>query len=295
MRTPRSWLRLVALSLLAGLLLAAGAACSDDNNDSEPAATATEAPAAMADVPDVTIGASEYAFDAPATLQAGLTHFNLVNSGVEDHQALFIRLNDGVTLDDLASAPIETEADVAPYGTLAGGPIALAGGEFDTTLDLEPGSYVLICTVETPDGVAHADLGMVTTLDVTEPPADPQPTPETDVTVTLSDFAFDAPDTLPAGETTFDVVNAGQQIHEMGVIKLDDGATIDDMMAAFEAESEEGPFAPVGALYGLSGGQEGWTTIDLTAGTYALVCFVTDPESGMPHVALGMVDSFTVE
>jgi hypothetical protein len=160
-------------------------------------------------------------------------------------------------------------------------------------LDLEPGSYVLICAIPSPDGVPHSDKGMVATLEVTEPPAAQAAEPDADVTVTLSEFAFAAPDTLPAGETTFDVVNAGAQIHEMGMIKLDEGATLEEALASLEGP--EGPYTVVGALYGLEGGAEGWTTIDLTAGTYAMVCFVTDPDSGQPHIALGMVDSFAVE
>lgn len=275
------------------LIVVAVTACDDDGNDGAPAATATIAPEAGAEIPDVTVGAADYSFDAPASIQGGLTHITLTNSGAEDHQALFFRLDEGVSLEEFAAAPIETEADAQAYGTVAGGPIAPPGERFDAVLDLEPGSYVLICSIPSPDGVPHSDKGMVTTLEVTEAPAEPPAAPQADVHVTLRDFAFDAPDTIPAGETTFDVTNAGQQIHEMGMIKVDEGFTVEEALESLGGA--EGPYTVVGALYGLEGGAEGWTTIDLTPGTYALVCFVTDPESGAPHIALGMQDSFTVE
>jgi uncharacterized cupredoxin-like copper-binding protein len=270
------------------------AACDDDGDGDEPTATLEKTPeAAAAEIPDVTIGAVDYSFDAPASIPGGLTRITLQNTGMEDHQALLFRLDESVTLDDFAAAPIETEADAEPFGTFAGGPIAGPGDEFNAVLDLEPGSYVLICPIPSPDGVPHSDKGMVATIEVTAPSAEQPAEPEADVTVTLSEFAFDAPDALPAGETTFHVVNAGGQIHEMGMVKLDEGATLEEVLASLEAP--EGPYTVVGALYGLEGGAEGWTAIDLTPGTYAIVCFVTDPESGQPHIALGMLDSFAVE
>ncbi len=283
-----------AALLFVGLALAFGViACDDDDNGDEPGATAKNTPEAAAEIPDVTIGAVDYSFDAPASIPGGLTHFILQNTGTEDHQALLFRLDEGVTLEDFAAAPIETEADAEAFGSFAGGPIAPAGGTFDSVLDLQPGSYVMICEIPSPDGVPHSEKGMVASLEVTAPPAEQPAPPEADATVKLLEFAFDAPDTLPAGETTFDLVNSGAQVHEMGMIKVDDGVTVDDALASLE--SEEGPFTIIGALYGLPAGGEGWTTIDLTPGTYAIVCFVTDPESGEPHIALGMSDSFTVE
>jgi hypothetical protein len=280
--------------VLSTAFMLAAVAC-DDGDENQPEAAVQSSPTPAAQIPDVTIGAADYSFDVPSSIPGGLTHFTLQNTGAEDHQALFFRLDEGVTLEDLATGlqDAQTEADFEAFGSFAGGPIAGPGGAFDATLDLAPGSYVLICTIPSPDGVPHADKGMVTTLEVTEPSAEQPPAPDADVTVTLSDFAFDVADTLPAGETVFAVVNGGDQIHEMGMIKLDEGATLDEVLASLEAP--EGPYSVVGALYGLASGSNGWTTIDLTPGTYALVCFVTDPQSGQPHIALGMHDSFTVQ
>ncbi|HYN37168.1 MAG TPA: hypothetical protein VEV82_09370, partial [Actinomycetota bacterium] len=38
-----------------------------------------------------------------------------------------------------------------------------------------------------------------------------------------------------------------------------------------------------------------WTTFDLDPGTYKAQCFFPDPDSGKPHVKLGMIQEFTVE
>ena len=51
---------------------------------------------------------------------------------------------------------------------------------------------------------------------------------------------------------------------------------------------------PAGGLGWLSPGQSAWTDVTFEPGTYAAVCFVFDPETGMPHLMLGMVEVFTV-
>jgi hypothetical protein len=60
--------------------------------------------ASVAQIPQITIKAADYAFDAPAQIEAGLVTITLVNDGREPHHAQIIRLNDGVTLEQLQTA-----------------------------------------------------------------------------------------------------------------------------------------------------------------------------------------------
>jgi hypothetical protein len=41
-------------------------------------------------------------------------------------------------------------------------------------------------------------------------------------------------------------------------------------------------------------GYTNWALPDLEPGEYVAICFVPDPESGLPHFALGMLMPFTV-
>jgi hypothetical protein len=41
-------------------------------------------------------------------------------------------------------------------------------------------------------------------------------------------------------------------------------------------------------------GQTAAFPVTLTAGTYGLICFATDPATRQPHFALGMMAEFTV-
>ena len=118
------------------------------------------------------------------------------------------------------------------------------------------------------------------------------------MSVSLADFEFDAPETLAAGETTFEVTNNGTQAHEMAVFSLEEGTTTEDVLAILTGEVEpEGPppFAFTGQVAVMTPGESGVTTLDLAAGTYSLLCFVTDPEADAPHFALGMAQDLVVE
>jgi hypothetical protein len=44
-----------------------------------------------------------------------------------------------------------------------------------------------------------------------------------------------------------------------------------------------------------SGGATTWYEFDLDPGTYAVICYIIDPETQMPHFMNGMITVFTVE
>ncbi len=44
-----------------------------------------------------------------------------------------------------------------------------------------------------------------------------------------------------------------------------------------------------------SGGVTAWYSTNFEPGTHGALCFITDPETGLPHVMLGMIEVFEVE
>jgi hypothetical protein len=52
------------------------------------------------------------------------------------------------------------------------------------------------------------------------------------VTFTAKDFSFEGPDSIPAGLTMFHLNSAGQQLHHVQLIKLEEGKTFDDFVAS---------------------------------------------------------------
>src|SRR5207302_7574099 len=99
------------------------------------------------------------------------------------------------------------------------------------TATLTPGSYVVMCFLTGPDGVPHFVKGMLKPLQVTgATSAAPATKPNAPVSITLRDFAFDSPDTLPSGTTAWAISNSGPQPHEIQVAKLASGGSGQDIL-----------------------------------------------------------------
>jgi hypothetical protein len=255
----------------------------------QPAPTA--APAARV----VEFQASEYTFNAPDTLPAGRVTIRLTNHGVEPHHGQLMRLNDGVTFDQFTSA-LQAEGDAAiRFVSLEGGPGAIdPHGSSEVTLDLKPGAYVLACFVGGPDGIPHLAKGMLKPIQVTPSDAPASSVAESGATFTMRDFSFSMPETLPAGVSTYKVVNAGPQAHELNILKLNAGVTEQDLFKWDEAPNGPPPFEMLGGINGLSASGSGYMTLDLTPGTYLAICHIPDPTTGIDHAHLGMIKRFTV-
>jgi hypothetical protein len=117
--------------------------------------------------------------------------------------------------------------------------------------------------------------------------------PVGDVTISQSDFHFDVSGSLTPGTHMIRIENAGGQQHEAVLVKLKEGATAEDYLSA--APGTTPPLAVhLGGITGILPRKRNFVSADLETGNYALYCFLTDPASGKPHFALGMMQEFTV-
>ena len=128
-----------------------------------------------------------------------------------------------------------------------------------------------------------------------EPPGDDAAEPgATEVPVTLDEYSFGVESTLAAGPTAFALDNVGEEEHEMVLVKLIEGATVDDALAAEQAGEDPQQFFQGPPEVGVAGpGEQTFVNTELTPGNYAMVCFIPTP-GGVPHVAEGMVTSVEV-
>jgi hypothetical protein len=119
--------------------------------------------------------------------------------------------------------------------------------------------------------------------------------PDTRVATAIAkDFAFLAPDTVLAGWTTFRLLNDGETIHHMQIVRLDSGKTASDFLTATKTPGPLPKWAvTVGGPNVPDPKSESNVTIDLPAGQYVLLCFVDTPDK-VPHFAKGMVRPLTV-
>lgn len=268
--------RLLPLLTVVALVLVS---CSSDDSSSDasgagdPDSTTTTTAAAAPTELDVTTSDYAYALSTEEVAE-GLVTVNETNEGAENHQVTLVRLEATQTPIDLADA-LEDQGDIAaaPDAYAGGTNNTVSGGTNSATVPLTEGSYALICFIPNEDGESHFTLGMVGALDVVASVAEPVTPPETDTTVVMSDFAFGMPQGFSA-EGMVEVVNDGEQAHEWTVNNPDN--TVGTGLAAI---------AP---------GATAYVPIDLPDGDYIFNCFVTDPQSRAPHIALGMTAEISV-
>lgn len=266
---------------------------------------------------EITLDAHDYSFSMPDSVAGGLVHVRFANSGTEDHHAQFIRLNDGVTDEQFditlqtTLQSLATEGDVAftrlfEVASAAGGPSVIgASRTMDLVMDLQPGRYVLICFIPSPDGIPHVAKGMTRKVTVTAPSSSQPSPPVAAGTVDMADFAFATMPPITAGKTMIEVRNSGREPHEMVIVRLKglSASQLLQMLSAPHPPPAAGagpppgppPFEFVGGVQAIMPGQRAWTTLDLTPGEYALICNIPSPaHQGRPHTALGMLRAFTV-
>jgi hypothetical protein len=169
------------------------------------------------------------------------------------------------------------------------------GTHGDGYVTLEPGTYVLLCFVPDAQGVPHFAHGMMKALTVRAPSGAAPSEPAADLVLAEKDFSFALDHAPAAGPQTWRVENQGAQVHEAILAKLQPGATGQQFAAAFGPNATGPPPGSfVGGFSEQEPGMHGLFTVDLAAGRYVLLCFVTDPASGAPHFTLGMMREFTV-
>ncbi len=119
-----------------------------------------------------------------------------------------------------------------------------------------------------------------------------------DVEIVALDYAFKAPNELPAGPTTFHFVNKGKVSHEFNIVLLKPGATIQQFMAAANANEPVSPMidATVGVLFADAHKHSpSALTTELIAGrTYAVRCIFKDSSAAPRHERMGMYTTIHV-
>ncbi|HEX2778159.1 MAG TPA: hypothetical protein VHM30_01595 [Gemmatimonadaceae bacterium] len=285
MHTYRAPMLVAAVALVAAACVTKQA---DRKTDSAAVATAAGTPNV------VVVKTSDFAFAAPDSVPAGLTTIRLeTNAGTEIHQVGMIRLDSGKTPADLF-ATMKTSPALPKWAVEIAGVNPPAPGKVaEATLTLEPGSYLLVCFVPSPDGVPHIAKGMSRPLTVTGTQVAAAALPG-DIEMKLNDYAFALSAPLTAGSHVIRVVNDAQQTHEVQVVRLARGKTVADVAAWVEKMQGPPPGEPLSGISGLGVGQSASFPLALTPGEYALLCFIPDAKDGKPHVAHGMMQQIKV-
>ena len=240
--------------------------------------------------------ARDYGFSGPDRLPAGRTTVRIVNEGQDLHHIQFLKLLRGKSASDFRAAIAADAGRLPSWVEYAGGPNAhLPGSEAAATVNLTEGDYVLICWIPDKNGVPHVVLGMQKALSVRGGKPTKVSTPQPALSVKQVDYQFILSKPIRAGVHTIEVTNHGTQPHELVVVRLSPGATVQDVIASFEPGASGPPKGVlVGGITGIEKGERVTFTGEFEPGRYGLICFIPDA-TGRPHFLHGMTSEFTVE
>ncbi len=286
----------------------------------------TTTAAAEAKPAELAVEASEYKFTAAAEVKAGLVTLNLTNAGKLKHEAALVRIGD--TPPDQALKAFEAATPpqaIPPYIHFGGGvgPTP-AGSALSSTLQVQEGNYLIVCTLDDMDSQegappisdepAHFMKGMRTPLKVT-PGAGALPAlPEKEGAVVAKEasarqYSFDLPPLTP-GRHEYVFRNEGpNQPHQAQFLEYPAGvdeAAAQQVFGALQQAIPTGRPPPpdilpklprvvngTGAVF--SPGLGGTFSVELQAGrVYQIHCVVQDRGGGPPHISQGMVRFVTV-
>src|SRR2546426_8779994 len=99
------------------------------------------------------------------------------------------------------------------------------------------------------------------------------------VTITTTEYAFGMPDTIPAGLTTFRLVNQGKELHHASLIRLSEGKTVADFQAWLVAGMKNHAAPPswmtfAGGPHAVTLGDTAIATQTPPPGAYGFVCWI---------------------
>lgn len=251
--------------------------------------------------------AKEYGFSGPDKLKAGYLELRMQNMGKQPFMMMVLGLKPGTGKPELLAALKKTmtlghnakawEELYARAVTHGGVGMTLPGQTGKVGLVLAPGRYALIAPGANEQGKPLPELGMFKLIEVVSQ-GKPAPMPKTDLKVPMYDFAFAFPGGLKPGKQIWEIVNNGQEPHELVMVRLLPGKTVQEAKAFMHAENPQGEppvdFSSMVATGILSEGQRMALEVNLQKGTYLVTCFLPALKNSKPHHDLGMEMSFEV-
>ncbi|MFN8445353.1 MAG: hypothetical protein U0175_31480 [Caldilineaceae bacterium] len=249
--------------------------------------------------PQITITASDYAFDLPAELPSGLISLTLKNEGQVNHHGIVMRLKDGITQDQLKSVLQAPQGDFTTVSDLSFFlPDTGPGLSNQATVELAQGNWVILSvSLDSPDHAPDWVHGSLQPFTVTES-SNSAAAPQADLVLTIGNDDADMPAEVSAGQHTIQVVNGSDKADGWAFfIRLEGDTKVEDILPMFDAlfsgkqPAKMAEFTPVGGLMGYNLSKSFYTTVDFAPGNYAVITSIN--AQGFPYT--GLAKTFTVK
>ena len=243
------------------------------------------------------IVATDAGFEAPDLIPAGLRHIVFENRGSEIHEAMLVKLPDGMTPTDYVAAV--KAGSLFPKGAqdYSGPGLTSPGETVEVWVKVDPGNYLIICWNN-----GHAKSTPVHPFTVQYAISEDEP-PKEDVVLKLVDYRFELEGNLRKGRQVIRVETPEPSMHEVDFFRLRDGKSVADVNRWRKANGRGEP--PVDALGGALDSHDikrvMWLRRDFTPGRYVLHCempVTSDSQTTnqqITHADVGMVREIKID
>lgn len=263
-------------------------------------------------------------FQTLDTISSGWNTFQYINNSNETHFFLMDKYPEGKTIVDFEkeiTPPFQNGMDLIVQGkpneafeefsklpewyseVIYSGGSGLVSPKNSglTTINLEPGNYIMECYVKMPNGKFHTSMGMVKTITVTNKDSGISLPKET-ININISSkegIVYDQP--IAKGDQVFMVYFKDQIVHEnfvghdVNLVKLDKDANIEILEKWMNWADPKGLISPapkgfvfLGGVNDMPTGSAGYFTVTLEPGNYVLISEVPNA------INKNMLKTFTV-
>lgn len=246
-------------------------------------------------------------FQSADTISSGWNTFEYANQSSETHFILFDKYPEGKYFEDTKKEVLppfdagmaflnegNAEEAMAAFGklpewygevVLSGGTGLISpGGTAISTINLDPGYYVMECYVKMPNGQFHVSMGMAKAIIVTnQDSGNEEPEGNFEIAISsTSGIVFE--DSLSKGQYTFEV-NFIDQIkhehfmeHDVNLVRLTENANLEELESWMNWTDPKGLITPapegvtfLGGVNDMPAGSKGYFEVELTPGRYAFI------------------------
>jgi hypothetical protein len=263
--------------------------------------------------PEVTVEVGPEGVIAPAELPAGLHLVTLVAEEGLIGYVDIMQPPSGLSEEEATQLALDAAANdvIQPDWVYLGGTNTPNPGENASfVIDLQPGAYQWAASSYSEGGAD--EIMYLSPLIVTAAGATPMANgslaePDAGVVLEMTDDLdyIVTPGSVPPGPQIWEFTNTGMHsAHHVVMFRAPDGTTSEQIVTEFSAMMSGTPpageplmaqVAWVGYAALQSGGQTTWAEFNLDPATYAVICFIIDPETSRPHVLDGMATVFAVK
>jgi hypothetical protein len=286
---PRSGIRAVAAL---ALLMSTAWQC---------AGAASSVAHAAAPPDGIRIVATDGPFEAPHRIAAGLRHIVFENQGKHMHEAMLVKLPQGMTPEAYFAAV--HGGSTFPEGALdySGAGLTAPGERVEIWVRVDPGNYIVICW-----NGSHPTARLAHRLTVVADGTPDDPVPKEDVVLRLADYRFELDRPIEKGLRVIRVETPGPSMHEVDIFRMRGDASIADLQRWYDEEDHDRPHAlptPADGMGGMSDSHDihrvGWMRRNFAPGRYVFTCHLPLPRAGkdgpkLSHADAGMIKEIVV-